>query len=83
MPLVSVPAVYDGEHVRLLEQPPVSGPYRVLVTFIEPVNGVSAEASNLAQFWTSFGAWQDDDPAEATVRKLRDARRSKSTPPPL
>jgi hypothetical protein len=32
-----VPAIYDGQHIRLLEAAPVREPYRVLVTFLEPV----------------------------------------------
>src|SRR5438045_2767820 len=37
MPLISVPALYDGTSVQLLEQVSVNEPYRVLVTFVEPV----------------------------------------------
>jgi hypothetical protein len=39
MPLVSVPGVYDGKEIRLLEPSPVQGRYRVLVTFVEPAQG--------------------------------------------
>jgi hypothetical protein len=83
MPLASVPAIFDGERVHLLEQPPVSGSYRVLVTFVEPVNGKATTASDLDRFLTSFGAWQDDEPTETTVQRLQGARRSKPTPPAL
>ena len=82
MPLVSVPAVYDGKRIQLLEVVPVQGPYRVLVTFVEPVSE-QAKPSSLNRFWASFGAWQDDRPVEATLRDIYDARRSKIEPPAL
>ena len=65
MPLVSVPAIYDGEHIELLEAAPVHGPYRVVVVFVEPAqgNGVTADTG---KFWESFGAWEDDRSVEAT-----------------
>ena len=44
MPLVSVPAIYDGKHVRLLEEAPVEDTYRVLVTFAEPTSGKNRRA---------------------------------------
>lgn len=84
MPLVSVPGEYDGERVRLLESAPVQGPYRVLVTFVEPVRGEEeASLGNLARFWASFGAWQDDRPVEATLQDIHEARRSRKEPPRL
>jgi hypothetical protein len=83
MPQVSVPAVFDGERIHLLEQPPVSGAYRVVVTFVEPVNGTATAAPDRARFLASFGAWQDDESAEATVQSLHEARRSKPAPPAL
>jgi hypothetical protein len=36
MPLVSVPAVYDGKKVRLLEPLAIQERYRVLATSVEP-----------------------------------------------
>lgn len=36
MPLISVPALYDGGSIRLLEQISVNEPYHVLITFVEP-----------------------------------------------
>jgi hypothetical protein len=82
MPLVSVPAVYDGENVRLLENAPVHEPYRVLVVFLEPEREES-DARDLQRFWSSFGAWQDDRPVEATLKDIREARMSKIDPPAL
>lgn len=83
MPLVSVPAVYDGKQVRLLETAPVEGPYRVLVTFVEPAPEEERAPRDLARFWASFGAWQDDRPVESTLQDIHEARRSKKEPPAL
>ena len=49
MPLVSVPAVYDGRTITLLEAPPSREPYRVLVTFVEPADEADARASASAR----------------------------------
>ena len=65
MPLISVPALYDGTSVQLLEQVSVNEPYRVLVTFVEPVR-TAARLSELERFWASFGAWQDQEPIDWT-----------------
>jgi hypothetical protein len=83
MPLVSVPAVYDGQEIRLLEPPPVRGRYRVLVTFVEPAGDESETPTDRARFWRSLGAWQDDRPVEATLEDILQARRSRSDPPAL
>lgn len=64
MPLVAVPAIYDGEHVSFLEQPQVQGAYSVVVTFVEPVKEPDKRV-NAARFWASYGAWHDDLTAEA------------------
>jgi hypothetical protein len=69
MPLVSITAIYDGEQIRLLEEVPVQGPYRVLVTFIEPAY-TSTASPDLTRFWDSFGLWQDDCPVEATLEDI-------------
>ncbi|MCI0477885.1 MAG: hypothetical protein L0Y55_16710 [Anaerolineales bacterium] len=82
MSLISLPAMYDGKEIRLLEVAPVHGPYRVLVTFLEPVIS-PITTRDPARFWSSFGAWQDDRPVEATLRDIHDARRSKPEPPVL
>jgi hypothetical protein len=83
MPIPSVPAIYDGSTIRLLEQAPVSGPYRVLVTFVEPVQNEARSSSALERFWASFGAWQDDESVETTVARIRQDRHSKVEPPAL
>ncbi len=82
MPLVSVPAVYDGKDVRLLEEAPVEGAYHVLVTFVEPAAG-NERPGDTARFWDSFGAWQDDRPIEATLRDIHEARLSRREAPAL
>ncbi len=82
MPLVSVPAVYDGKDVRLLEEAPVEGAYRVLVTFVEPTSG-KEPPRDMSRFWDSFSAWQDDRPIEATLREIHEARLSRSEAPAL
>jgi hypothetical protein len=83
MPLLSVPALYNGENIQLLEQAPVHEPYRVLVTFIEPLRESGESPAVQERFWASFGAWQDDKPVEATVSEIRQSRRSKAEPPAL
>jgi hypothetical protein len=83
MSLVSVPAIYDGKQIRLLELAPVQGAYRVLVTFIEPADKKVTSPPNPARFWASFGAWQDEQPVEKTLRDIHEARRSRTEPPAL
>ena len=83
MPLVSVPALYDGNHIALLEAPPSRRPYRVLVTFVEPVDAGDLLAHNAARFLESFGAWRDDRPVEATLSDIHDSRHSRPEPPAL
>lgn len=83
MPLVSVPAMYDGKEIRLLEPSPVQGRYRVLVTFVEPARDEGARPADRARFWRSLGAWQDDRPVEATLEDILNARRSRTEPPAL
>ncbi len=84
MPLLSVPAIYDGEQVRLLEAVPIEGAYRVLVTFVEPVDGQGAppaSGTSLDALDASFGAWRDERPIEDTLRDIHEARRSRTAPP--
>ncbi|MBI4491779.1 MAG: hypothetical protein HY690_03190 [Chloroflexi bacterium] len=83
MPLVSVPAIYDGERIQLLEMAPVQGPYRVVVTFLEPAREQAVDARELTRFLASFGAWQDERSVEATLRDIHEARRSRDQPPAL
>jgi hypothetical protein len=82
MPLVSVPAIYDGKDVRLLEEAPVDDTYRVLVTFVEPTSA-KQPPRDMSRFWNSFGAWQDDRPVEATLRGIHEARLSRGEAPAL
>jgi hypothetical protein len=83
MPLISVPAVYDGTHIALLEKPPSRTPYRVLVTFVEPADAADMRARNTARLLGSFGAWRDDRPVEATLADIHETRRSRTEPPAL
>ena len=83
MSLVSVPAIYDGKQIRLLELATVQGAYHVLVTFIEPAHEEVTPPRDLARFWASFGAWQDERPVEETLRDIHEARRSRTEPPAL
>jgi hypothetical protein len=83
MPLISVPAVYDGTNIALLEKPPSRTPYHVLVTFVEPVATTDKRARNTARLLRSFGAWRDDRPVEATLADIHEARRSRTEPPAL
>ena len=77
MSLVSVPAIYDGRQIKLLDKVPVEKPYRVLVTFVEPIREAAIAEKDLTRFWASFGAWKDDRPVEETLRDIHEARRSK------
>ena len=70
MSLVSVPAVFDGKDIKFLEPPPVDGPYRVLVTFVEPTPGRSTAERDASRFWASFGSWQDDRSTEEIIKSI-------------
>jgi len=83
MVLVSVPALYDGKEIRLLEALPYHEPYRVVITFVESVILAGQATLDLTRFWASFGAWQDDVPADETMRRIRENRRSRAEPPTL
>jgi hypothetical protein len=83
MSLVSVPAVYDGNEVRLLESISLEGPYRVVVTFLEPLPGAEAAPDDEAGFWASFGAWVDERSPDELARDIRAARQSRAEPPGL
>lgn len=76
----SVPAIYDGEQVRLLEEAPVKEPYRVLVTFVEPAREGGGGPD---LFWKSFGAWREDRPVEETLDDIHKDRKSRTEPPTL
>ncbi len=81
MSVISVPAIYEGGEIKLLEKAPVERPYRVLVTFIEPAPDRTTQ--DLARFWASFGAWQDHRSAEETLRTIHESRCSNTEPPNL
>jgi hypothetical protein len=81
MPLISIPAVFDGTTIRLLEAVPFQEPYRVMVTFVEPV-AAAVDAPDRSAFWASFGAWQETS-GEPTLETVVVERRSKSEPPAL
>jgi len=86
MALVSVEAVYEDGHIRLLESPPIHGAYRVLVTFVEPLAGQEEQAAierRRQAFQATFGSWHDDRPIEETLRDLHQSRQSKLAPPEL
>ena len=83
MPLVSIPAVYDGHNIEFLESPPSRELYRVLVTFVEPADSAEVRARNTARFLGSFGAWRDDRSVEATLADIHESRRSRAMPPAL
>ena len=84
MSLVSVPAIYDGKNIRLLESVSVKSPYRVVVTFLEPITDKVEISRNLDRFWASFGAWgANEETAEETVKRIYESRRSRSEPPKL
>jgi hypothetical protein len=85
MPLLAVRAIYDGEHIHLLEAAPVSGSYRVLVTFVAPADAEERETDldPSSSLWDTFGAWQDERPAEEVISEIRAARSSKAAPPAL
>lgn len=83
MPLLSVPAVFDGTHIALLEAPPSRKPYRVLVTFVEPADTTELPMHSITRFLESFGAWRDERPIEATLTDIHESRRSRTEPPEL
>ena len=81
MSLLSVSAIYDGKNIRLLESVPVKSPYRVLVTFLEPIRDEADKLHRSERFWESFGTWGNDETAEETVKRIYRDRRSRSEPP--
>ena len=70
MPLLSSPAIYDGKELRLLESVPCSEPYRVVATFVAPVTAGKTDEPELSRCWASFGAWQDETPAETIIETI-------------
>ena len=72
MPWVSVPGLYDGKSIALLETLRSREPYLVLVTFVEPVDAADVRERSVARFLRSFGAWRDDRPVEATLADIHE-----------
>ena len=61
-----VHGIYDGKVVRLLEPIQVKNPYRVTVTFLEPIvrDTSTTDEDNLERF---IGMWADFTPEEDRV----------------
>jgi hypothetical protein len=83
MPTHAVPAIIDGDHIQLLGDAPVDRPYRVLVTFVAPVEDHEESRDKDDALLASFGAWQDDRPIEAMLADIYGARQSRSESPML
>jgi hypothetical protein len=81
MPLIAIPAVFDGKTITFSETVPYHEPYRVLVVFVEPVPATLDSAAET--FEASFGAWQQDPDEEDLMEVIRADRRSHSAPPNL
>jgi hypothetical protein len=64
--MLAVHGVYDGQVVRLLEPVQIENQYRVVVTFLEPLEEETppADKDNLEQF---IGMWADFTPEEERV----------------
>ena len=64
----AVYGIYDGKVVRLLEPIQVENPYRVTVTFLEPIerDASTIDEDNLERF---IGMWADFTPEEHHVFK--------------
>lgn len=87
MALTTIPAIYDGKTIKLLEDAPVHEPCRVLVTFIgaegtNETNGTVDEvaATTWSDFLATFGTWQANCPSEDTLDDIHNARSSKVEP---
>lgn len=78
MSLVSVPAIYEGGKVELLEAAPVQERYEVIVTFLHPAQASPDQAWQ--EFLASFGGWEDKRSAEEIMQDIYAARRSKVEP---
>lgn len=87
MAFTSIPAIYDGKTIKLLEDAPVHEPCRVLVTFIgsKGANVNNGRVNNNSEdswsdFLATFGTWEDSRSTEEIVDDIHNARRSKSEP---
>jgi hypothetical protein len=81
MKVLAIPAIFDGTAIRLLAEVPSTEPYRVVVTFVEPVPSPTESDPDRSRFWASFGAWQDDGSVDDTIETIHADRRSKPEPP--
>ena len=63
---VAIRGIYDGKVVRLLEPIQLETPYRVAVTFLEPIgrDKTTRDKDNLEPF---IGMWADFTPEEERV----------------
>lgn len=77
----SVPAIYDDEGIHLLGEAPADGIYRVIVTFIEPIDEHERDEPSRRRFSDLFGIWEDERSAEEIIKEVRSTRRSKLDPP--
>ena len=66
---VTVRGRFDGEHIELLEKPPVAGPCEVTVRF-EP-----SEEQRQACFERARGAWQDSRTTDEIIEDMMGSRR--------
>lgn len=87
MAFTSIPAIYDGKTIKLLEDAPSHEPCRVLVTFIgsKSANVNNGRVNNNSEdswsdFLATFGTWEDSRSTEEIVDDIHNARRSKSEP---
>lgn len=82
MTYITVPAIFDGKNIRLLEEPPVNKPYRVMVTFLSP-NEIDTAEAKMERFKASFGAWDDDRSIKETINDIYESRQSRPKPPSI
>jgi hypothetical protein len=82
MPHITVSALFDGEKLHLLEDPPVKEPYQVMVTFIKPEPKILTK-EQLDRFRASFGAWKDKRSIKETITDIYESRTSKINPPTI
>ena len=82
MPHITVAALFDGEKLHLLEDPPVKEPYRVMVTFINP-EPKKLTKTQMERFRASFGAWKDKRSIKETINDIYSSRTSRNKPPTI
>jgi predicted DNA-binding antitoxin AbrB/MazE fold protein len=59
--MYAVEAIYDGVHFKPKQPISVSGQYKVVITFLEPVAGVASDAKQITKHPRSafIGSWKD------------------------